>query len=191
MHNHIDSRKVLGTVIGGIFFLVCILFFTYAYYVWRSPQNTVVSFTIQDASKVCEMGPNVDVENIGPILDYNDGVTATFEMENLSSDTETFSLSLEITSITDTLLVDSFKYILLVGDVGGTTYTETGIAGSFTDFVVGTNLISDSISIASKTSKSYKFIVYIDGTVYNNENMQQNSLNSNLVVGCDAIGTVD
>lgn len=182
----IDKRKLFGTIIGGILFLSCILFFTYAYYNWKS-ENTAFSFDIQDASVICENGPGVNVSNIGPVLDYHDGVAATFKVENSGIEATTFTLSLNITSISDALLVESFKYIVLKGSSEGSNFTETGIAGNFSTFQVGSNTISEMVSVDANTTNTFKFIVYIDGSMYNNSNMMESSMNSNLVVGdCDS-----
>ena len=42
-----NKRKILGTILGAIMYGVCILYFTYAYYVWRS-EETPLSFGIED-----------------------------------------------------------------------------------------------------------------------------------------------
>ena len=188
--NKVDKRKVLGTIIGGIFFLTCILFFTYAYYNWRS-ENTAFSFEIQESSVICENGPDVNVSNIGPVLDYNDGVSATFKVQNSGEEATTFTLSLDITSISNTLLVESFKYILLKGNFSGTSFSETGISGNFSTFQVGSNTISNTVSVDGNTTNTFKFIVYIDGSMYNNPNMMESSMNSSLVIGdCGSMETV-
>ena len=186
--DQIDWRKVLGTIIGGIIFLSCILFFTYAYYNWRS-ENTTVGFDIEDASLKCISGPSVNVHNIGPVLNYQDGVKAIFSVNNNKSGNATVSLSLDITSISDTLLVESFKYKLVQDVNGGNNfdYSNPIVEGNFSTFQVGTNLIKSDVTVGSNAIYSYQFIVYIDGTMYNPENMQQNSLNSILVIGnCDS-----
>ena len=180
----VDKRKVIGTVIGSIFFICCILYFTYAYYNWQS-ENTLVNLSIEDASIKCTLGPDVNVNNIGPVLNYQDGVKATFSVENSTSESNTISISLDITSITETLLVESFKYKLVQDTSGGTDfdYDNPVTEGNFSTFVVGSNLIKSDVSVAGNSTYSFQFIVYIDGNIYNNNNMQQNSLNSSLTLG--------
>lgn len=181
----LDKRKLIGAVIGTVVFISCVLFFTYAYYNWKS-SNTLVSFDITDANTVeCLPGPDVNVINIGPVLNYQDGVKAEFSATNNSSANITFSLTLDITSISNTLLVESFKYKLVQDKKGGTDYDydHPVVEGNFSKFKVGSNLIKEDITTGAKATYTYQFIVYIDGTMYNNTNMQQNSLNSNLVLG--------
>ena len=36
---NIDLRKFFGTIVGGIFFLCCVAYFTYAYYEWKSDET--------------------------------------------------------------------------------------------------------------------------------------------------------
>lgn len=180
----INKRKVIGAVIGTIIFISCILFFTYAYYNWKS-ENTLVSFDIEEASMECILGPNVNATNIGPVLNYQDGVKAELSATNGSGGESYFSLSLDITSISDTLLVESFKYKLVQDVNGGTNYDYDHpiVEGDFSNFVIGTNIIKQNVAVGANATYTYQFIVYIDGVIYNDTNMQQNSLNSNLVIG--------
>lgn len=114
---NLDKRKILGTILGLLIFGACATYFTFAWYQWQS-ENTNVVFTIEDDNGLtkCEPGPDVNVENIGPVLDYNDGVFTTFQVENKNDSVSTFSIGLDITSIGESLLVESFRYILLKGD---------------------------------------------------------------------------
>lgn len=181
----LDKRKVFGTIIGAIVFICCVLFFTYAWYQWQST-NTNVLITIDDPLTECILGPDVNVSNIGPVLDYQDGVKAEFSVENnTTTSANSVSLSLNITSISNTLLVESFRYVLVRDTNGGTNYDYTTpvASGDFSDFIVGTNVITSSLSIAASKTYSFLFIVYIDGTIYNGQDMQENSMNSSLVLG--------
>ena len=76
-----NKRKFLGTIIGVIFWTMCIVFFTYAYYEWKSI-NTDVSLTIQDLATKCIKGPNVNVNDIGPVFNSNEGVIVEFSLVN-------------------------------------------------------------------------------------------------------------
>ena len=176
----IDSRKVFGTIIGGIFFIYCILFFTYAYYVWESDE-TNVTLGIEDISSTCTMGEGISAQNIGPVLDYNDGVAVYFSINNGSSSLTATDLKLNIATISDNLKVDSFKWKLLVDRSGGTSYEEIS-DGNFSGYDVGINDVA-TLNVAGNGNYNYKFIVYIDGTVYNNPNMQNNSLVATLDFG--------
>lgn len=180
----IDIRKFFGSIIGGVLFLVFILFFTYAYYNWKS-ENKEVILNINDVSTECVMGSNVNATNIGPVLNYQDGVKAEFSIVNEESTDRVVSLGLDITSISSTLLVDYFKYVLVVDVNGGTNYDYNNpvLTGDFSDFQVGTNLITNGLNVISKATYSYQFIVYIDGVIYNSADMQENSLVSTITLG--------
>lgn len=187
---NLDMRKVIGTIVGSIIFLACIAFFTYAFYNWRS-ENTLVNLGIQESVDVeFTMGPDVNVENIGPVLDYNDGVKATFTANNSASSAVNLFVSLDISSITDTLLVESFKYKLLKDTSGGTSYTTEVVSGDFSTFGVGRNSITTTETIAADSTYSYLFVVYIDGNMANNLNMRDSSLVSTLIVSNGEIETV-
>ena len=178
----VDTRKFFGTIIGGVFFLFCILYFTYAYYVWESEQSDVV-LGIQDLSIECILGTDVNANDIGPVLNYQDGVKAEFSIS--SGNTDVVTLSLDIASISENLLVDSFKYVLVYDIEGGTDYDYDNpiLEGDFSEFQIGVNEITNALTIQGGSTYSYQFIVYIDGNVYNDPNMQQNSLVAELVLG--------
>lgn len=179
----LDKRKVFGTIIGSIVFICCVLFFTYAWYQWNS-DTTGFSVTIEDLVINFVMGPDVNVSNIGPVLNYQDGVKSDFQAVNETGVEQSFSLYLNINSITDTLLVDSFKYVLVKDVNGGTNYDYDNpvSSGTFSGFGIGGNTISIDITVASSSTYSFQFIVYIDGNVSNNTNMQENSMNAELLV---------
>lgn len=177
----LDKRKVLGTIVGVVVFLVCILFFTYAYYVWKG-ENVNVAINIQDVSLECTPGADIEATGLGPVLDYTDGVSATFSVRNGGSSRLLFRIGLDITSIDEELLVESFKYKLMRDSTGGTNYTEEVISGDFSNFVIGDNTLVEEESIAGNSTYSYQFIVYIDGTVYNDNNMQNKSMLANVVI---------
>ena len=184
---NINGRKFFGTIIGGLIFLCCILFFTYAYYVWGSA-DTTINLGIVDISTECILGSNVNVSNIGPVLDYNDGVKANFSITGES--TEAVPLTLEITSIDDELRVDYFKYMLVYDAEGGTNYVYDNVlaSGDFSEMVVGSNLIVDNLVTSRENTYSYKFVVYIDGTIYNDLDIQNYSLDSSLMIGNCNVG---
>ena len=173
-----NKRKFLGTIIGVIFWTMCIVFFTYAYYEWKSI-NTNVVLGIQDLATKCIKGPNVNVDDIGPVFNSSDGVAAEFSFVNDLNTTKNFDINLNITSISDNLLVDSFKYMLVLND----NYTSPVVSGNFSNFEVGENVIKSNVSVSANDSASYKFIVYIDGNMYNNPNMQNNSMKAYLELG--------
>ena len=193
-----NRRKLIGTIIGLFLYGFCIIFFTYAFYSWRST-NTLVNLNIEDATDqiIIEGGEDVNVSNIGPVLNYNDGVSTTFSAYNPTENDSNIKVSLNITEISNTLKNKSFKYILLRDTSGGTNYTEVVTNGNFENFNIGNNLIGTGQTILAGAKYTYKFIVYIDGNMKNDIMMQQNTLKSTLnielvdvVISFDATGGV-
>lgn len=175
----------MGTVVGGILFLSCILFFTYAYYNWKS-ENTTVDLVIKESNRTgCTLGDDVNALNIGPVLDLRDGVSASFSVGTEDAEGGVTSVYLDITSISSNLLVDYFKYAIVekAPDAKDFDYDNPVISGNFKNFKVGENAVTSSLVVPGAGIYEYKFIVYIDGTVYNDPNIQENSLVSNLKFG--------
>ena len=183
-----NKRKLFGTILGIIFWSVCVVFFTFAYYEWRST-NTSIVIGINDLSTKCMPGTDVNVENIGPVLNYEDGVISEFSIENGINKEMAIDLRLDITSISDNLLVDSFKYAVVTDTAGGTNYDYTNpvVEGNFENFKIGSNIITTALSIVPADNETitqyFQFVVYIDGNMKNDINMQNNSLVANLMIG--------
>ena len=180
-----NKRKLFGTIIGLIFWSICVVFFTYAYYDWKSaPTNVVLG--IEDLSVECVVGADVSATNIGPVLNYQDGIKAEFSINNIMSDNMAIELYLDITSISDvSLLTESLKYSLVSKNVSSNTYDYSNpiIEGNFSNFDIGNNLITYDLEVTASTTTNYQFIIYIDGNMYNNIDMQENSINANLLIG--------
>ena len=87
---------------------MCILFFTYAYYEWKST-NTSVVIGIEDVTMKCLPGTDINVNNIGPVLDYRDGVKSNFSIQNEMDKSMAIDLRLDIEFISDSLLTKSFN----------------------------------------------------------------------------------
>lgn len=179
---NIDLRKFFGTIIGGAFFLCCVAYFTYAYYEWKSDE-TSIALTIQEADVKCTLGPNVDVSNIGPILKIRDGVKSSFAIENSFTDDMAISVILDITSISDSLLNESFKWAIVQENESNFDYDNPIIEGSFKNFREGSNLVTTALQVPSQQTVNYEFIVYIDGNMKNDISMMQNSMTASLTLG--------
>ena len=186
-----NKRKTFGTIFGIILFICCILFVTYAWYVWRSEYININANIAEETSDV-NFSPDtmeVNASDIGPILDYTDSdyyteankgkylAYADFSAENKSSDTFYINAILEITSISDSLKVDSFKYVLLRKNTSNGVYSQIISEGDFSNFIVGNNTILLT-EIGSKDTYYYRFVVYIDGTMNNSNDMMNGSLKS-------------
>ena len=187
MKKKINNRKVIGTIIGLIIFISCAFYFTYAFYQWKS-SNSDVNLTIKDPTEggECSNGPNVDVSNIGPVLNVRDGVKANFSVKNKSSSSISLTLGLQITSISNPLRVESFKYALYQDTTGNDTFdysTNPILSGNFSKMSVGDNTLSTTLTVEKESTYSFQFIVYIDGNMENASSMMNSSLSASITYG--------
>ena len=187
MKKKINNRKVIGTIIGLIIFISCAFYFTYAFYQWKSG-NSDVNLTIKDSTGggECSNGPNVDVSNIGPVLNVSDGVKANFSVKNKSSSSISLTLGLQITSISNPLRVESFKYALYQDTTGNDTFdysTNPILSGNFSKMSVGDNTLSTTLTVDKESTYSFQFIVYIDGNMENASSMMNSSLSASITYG--------
>ena len=155
---------------------------TIAWIVWSSKDNTKMNVTIGDLADVSfKSGNDINISNLSPSFYYDDGVLTEFSIrtkKGLAAELYT-NIYLDITSISDELKNDSFKYVLL-GSIDGNTYNEVA-SGSFKDASVGKlSIVEDSILDFDKTY--YKFYIWIDGNNENNTTMQGKSLKASLNV---------
>ena len=54
-----DRRKVIGSIIGGVLFIICIAGLSFAYFAWRNPseEDVAIGFTVQDlGGKIITVG---------------------------------------------------------------------------------------------------------------------------------------
>ena len=155
---------------------------TFAWIVWSSKDNTKMNITIGDLADVSfKTGNDINISNLSPSFYYDDGALTEFSVrkkKGLTTELNT-SIYLDITSISDELKNDNFKYVLL-SSTDGNTYNEV-ISSSFKDASVGKlNIVTDSPLTDGKTY--YKFYIWIDGNNENNETMQGKSLKGTLNV---------
>ena len=155
---------------------------TLAWIVWSSKDNTKMNVTIGDLADVSfKTGNDININNLSPSFNYDDGVLTEFSIrkkKGLAMPLNT-NIYLDITSISDELKNDSFKYVLLSSS-DGNTYNEV-ISSSFKDASVGKlDIVTDSPLTDGKTY--YKFYIWIDGNNENNETMQGKSLKGTLNV---------
>ena len=155
---------------------------TLAWIVWSSKDNTKMNVTIGDLADVSfKTGNDINISNLSPSFYYDDGALTEFSIrkkKGLTTELNT-NIYLDITSISDELKNDSFKYVLLSSS-DGNTYNEV-TNGSFKDASVGKlSIVTDSPLADNKTY--YKFYIWIDGNNENNETMQGKSLNGTLNV---------
>ena len=155
---------------------------TFAWIVWSSKDNTKMNVTIGDLADVSfKTGNDINISNLSPSFYYDDGALTEFSIrkkKGLTTELNT-SIYLDITSISDELKNDNFKYVLLSSS-DGNTYNEV-ISSSFKDASIGKlSIVTDSPLTDGKTY--YKFYIWIDGNNENNETMQGKSLKGTLNV---------
>ena len=191
------SRKLWGTVIGIVFFAVCIISLSFAYYVWKS-DNTNVDVGIHDGGLkyVYKNSAAIEGANLSPILDYTDSsyytddnygkylIYSDYTATNTKSDTYMMYAKINIISMSDALKSAGFKWVLLekVGD----SYSKVLKSGDFSNLGVGSNTIYSDIYIEPGEVQDYRFIVYIDGNSSDSSNMQSASIKANLEL-CDQV----
>ena len=155
---------------------------TLAWIVWSSKDNTKMNVTIGDLADVSfKTGNDINISNLSPSFYYDDGALTEFSIrkkKGLTTELNT-NIYLDITSISDELKNDNFKYVLLSSS-DGNTYNEV-ISSSFKDATVGKlSLVENSLLTDGKTY--YKFYIWIDGNNENNTTMQGKSLKGTLNV---------
>ena len=178
-----ESKRSKGKEILAILLLTLVIGTgTLAWIVWSSKDNTKMNVTIGDLADVSfKTGNDINISNLSPSFYYDDGALTEFSIrkkKGLTTELNT-NIYLDITSISDELKNDNFKYVLLSSS-DGNTYNEV-ISSSFKDASVGKlSIVTDSPLTDGKTY--YKFYIWIDGNNENNETMQGKSLKGTLNV---------
>ena len=192
----IDKRKLFGTLLGTIAFAVMLLAVSYAYYTWKST-DTVVSITMDDPYFYCESGIESNITGLYPVTSYRDGGYQTFTVNNIGMSDTTFSLSMNITSISNALLSSEFKYKLYVDKTAGSNNCTTGdtdcvlaAEGDFSNFKVGMNTLAGSLSLPNNVRYTYYLFLYIDGTMQNNPAISNSNITFSLNV-CEVVVFLD
>ena len=167
-------------MIIGIFILMITLVGsvgTYAWFTWKSTNNTSLTMTIGKlADVIFTSGNNISTSTLSPVYNYTDGEVTTFSINNkdTTGTTVDYAVKLNITSIATELKNTSLKYVLLKNN---TIVQE----GDFSTISTGsTTIYSDSISTSGITN--YKFYLYIDGNIENNTSMINKTLSGTLTV---------
>ena len=118
-----------------------------------------------------------------------------FVTKVLSSDTS-FSITLNITEISEVLKSDSLKYKLMVDKTGSSDNCDTSsncievVNGDFSKMKLGANTIAPSLELPNNSRYKYYLFIYIDGNMPNDTSMQNGILKLAIEV-CDIIVTLD
>ena len=144
---------------------------TYAWFTWKSSSNTNVTLSIGNLADVTfTSGPDINISNLAPVYNYTDGVSTTFVMKNNSTTNNlNYEIKLDVTSISNELKSESFKYTLLKDN-------KVVQTGNLKNAVNGKTLTLNAGLLAKGSTSNYKLYFWIDGNMENNSNMMNKSL---------------
>lgn len=183
INKFIHSKYLLISLIVLLILLV-IATGTYAWFTWRSTNNTSLTMNIGKLADVTfNSGNDISTSTLAPVYNYTDGEKTTFRINNKDTTGASldYNIKLNITSIASELKSSDLKYVLLKDN---TIVKE----GNFSTMVVGTNTIYSN-SISSSGTTNFIFYLYIDGNSENNLNMMNKSLVGTITVeGNEVIG---
>ena len=181
MDNLVISKKKRNLIIGiSLSLIIMIIGTTYAYFSWESTNNPLVNITVEDmADVVIKGGKDININDIGPVLDYNDGEITEFYIKKKIEDNLNLSINLTPTLLPDNLKDESFK-VKLLSSTDNITYTEIK-EDNFKDkennikFTLSTTELINNLTY-------FKIIFYIDGNMYNPNTMKNNSFKATIDV---------
>ena len=151
---------------------------TYAWFTWKSSSNTNVTLSIGNLADVTfTSGPDINISNLAPVYNYTDGVSTTFVMKNNSTTNNlNYEIKLDVTSISNELKNESFKYTLLKDN-------KVVQTGNFKNAVNGKTLILNTGLLAKGSTSNYKLYFWIDGNIENSSSMMNKSLVGKIDIG--------
>ena len=151
---------------------------TYAWFTWKSSSNTNVTLSIGNLADVTfTSGPDINISNLAPVYNYTDGVSTTFVMKNNSTTNNlNYGIKLDVTSISNELKSESFKYTLLKDN-------KVVQTGNLKNAVNGKTLTLNTGLLAKGSTSNYKLYFWIDGNAENSPSMMNKSLVGMIDVG--------
>ena len=178
------SKQDLFLIIGIILMIILVISMgTYAFVSWRSKNddnglNTKIG---NIATVKFDNGVTLSSNTLSPVLNYEDGISATFSISKTIDTTIYTKLYLSINELSDKLKSNNLKYALL-SSLDEEKYTKIA-AGDFSktkdnELIILENQEQDTTTIY------YKLYIYIDGTI-NNGNVQNNTINLSINVEAD------
>lgn len=176
INKFIHSKYLLISLIVLLILLVMATG-TYAWFTWRSTNNTSLTMNIGKLTDVIfTSGNDISTSTLAPVYNYTDGEKTTFSINNKDTTGASldYNIKLNITSIASELKSSDLKYVLLKDN---TIVKE----GNFSTMVVGANSIYSN-SISSSGTTNFIFYLYIDGNSENNLNMMNKSLVGTIAV---------
>ena len=165
------KKFIIGILI--ILIIIIIAVSTLALFTWTSPNTTLTLEVGEMTDVIFQEGNDIIANNIGPVLNYEDGEITEFAIINNAENEQQAKFYLDISEISDSLKEESFKYLLQTS-TDGTNY-DTYKEGNFVSATTGELIISED-EILPNGRTYYRFIIYIDGNMENPTSMMNNSL---------------
>jgi len=151
-------------MILGIIVLVLSVSSSFAYYVWKSTSNTVVSLNVCTPTITFAGGSTINGVDIVPVLTKEEGTIKDIEVKKNSTCNRdvTMNLYLELTTFPTELAESSFVYELYKN-----SETMAIASGNFANKKEGDTITLLSNQILNTSKDTYTLYIYIDGNVDN------------------------
>ena len=177
-----NKRTIFLTLIFS--FILILIGTTYAYFSWQSTNNPLVNITVEDIGDVIFKGGNdINITNIGPVLDYNDGEITEFYIKKKIDNNLDININITPTILPDSLKDESFK-VKLLSSTDNITYTEIK-EDNFKDKETNIKFILSTTELTNKLTY-FKIIFYIDGNMLNSNNMKGQSFGARIDISVDS-----
>ena len=151
-------------MILGIVVLVLSVGSSFAYYIWKSTSNALVSLNVCTPTITFAGGSTINGVDMIPVLTKEEGTIKDIEVKKNSTCNRdvTMNLYLELTTFPTELSDSSFKYELYKNS------STTSIAsGDFSNREQGNTITLLSNQILNTSKDTYTLYIYIDGNVDN------------------------
>ena len=151
-------------MILGIIVLVLSVSSSFAYYVWKSTSNAVVSLNVCTPTITFAGGSTINGVDMIPVLTKEEGTIKDIEVKKNSTCNRdvTMNLYLELTTFPTELAESSFVYELYKN-----SETMAIASGNFSNKEQGNTITLLSNQILNTSKDTYTLYIYIDGNVDN------------------------
>ena len=154
------DKKMIFRISFLVILALLVIGVTYAWFVWRAPEDKSVSVSIGQITVNYDDGPDITNNNLIPVSSKEKGIVKNITVSSSSPTTLYLNLYLNVKSISDYLKDASFKWAIYNGD---SVITE----GDFVSYVNGDDItLLDGVAISSTTT-TYTLYIWIDGNMTN------------------------
>ena len=155
-------------MILGIIVLVLSVGSSFAYYIWKSTSNALVSLNVCTPTITFAGGSTINGVDMIPVLTKEEGTIKDIEVKKNSTCNRdvTMNLYLELTTFPTELSDSSFKYELYKN-----SETTAIASGNFSNKEQGNTITLLSNQILNTSKDTYTLYIYIDGNVDNPSTM--------------------